>query len=51
MSTAILVDVTFFLRRFRHVYPNLNQDNSPHGVPGTQYLILPSELLYCLLNN
>ena len=27
MSTAILVDVAFFLKRFRHVYPALDQSD------------------------
>ena len=36
MSTAILVDVAFFLKRFRHVYPMLNQ-NDPDVVGKTLY--------------
>ena len=36
MSTAILVDVAFFLKRFRHVYPNLNRDD-PEIVGKTLY--------------
>lgn len=38
MSTAILVDVAFFLKRFRHVYPMLNQ-NDPDVVGKTLYSI------------
>ena len=36
MSTAILVDVAFFLKRFRYSYPNLNQ-NDPEVVGKTLY--------------
>ena len=36
MSTAILVDVAFFLKRLRHVYPKLNR-NDPELVAKMLY--------------
>ena len=36
MSTAILVDVAFFLKRVRHVYPKLSR-NDPESVAKTLY--------------
>ena len=36
MATAILVDTAFFLKRFRHVYPDLNS-RDPEQVGRTLY--------------
>jgi uncharacterized LabA/DUF88 family protein len=38
MATAILVDGAFFLRRFKHSFPNLDRDNPKSVVDGLRWL-------------